>query len=187
MKSFDKNQNLFSILLLIIAIFYFFNILIFHVNFNQLISIKGLLINYDGGFIRRGLLGEIITSLSLNFNFEIKNIFTIFHILNYLIFFYLNYLLFNMFRKNFLFYFFIFSPLYFFYPLIAVTTKFAEFIINREVYIITFFLIYTYLCLNIRNRNINLLIGIAIVIFLSFLYELTILCFPFFFTTQTCE
>ena len=182
MKSFDKNQNLFSILLLIIAIFYFFNILIFHVNFNQLISIKGLLINYDGGFIRRGLLGEIITSLSLNFNFEIKNIFTIFHILNYLIFFYLNYLLFNMFRKNFLFYFFIFSPLYFFYPLIAVTTKFAEFIINREVYIITFFLIYTYLCLNIRNRNINLLIGIAIVIFLSFLYELTILCFPFFFT-----
>ena len=182
MKLFDKNQNLFSILLLMVAILYFFNILIFHVNFNELISIKGLLINYDGGFIRRGLLGEIITSLSLNFNFEIKNIFTFFHIFNYLIFFYLNYLLLNIFRKNFLFYFFIFSPLYFFYPLIAVTTKFAEFIIQREIYVITFFLIYTYLCLNIRNRNINFLIGITILIFLSFLYELTILCFPFFFT-----
>ncbi len=182
MKLLDKNQNLFSVLLLIVSILYFFNILIFHVNFDELIGTKGLLINYDGGFIRRGLLGEIITSLSLSFNFEIKNIFTFLHISNYLIFFYLNYLLFNFFKKNFLFYFFIFSPLYFFYPLIAVTTKFAEHIIQREIYVITFFLIYTYLCLKIQNRNINFLIGIILLTFLTFLYELTILCFPFFFT-----
>ena len=182
MKLFDKNQNLFHVLLLIVVILYFFNILVFHINFNELIGTKGLRINYDGGFVRRGLLGEIITSLSLNFNFEIKNVFTFLHISNYLIFFYLNYLLFNIFKKNFLFYFFIFSPLYFFYPLIAVTTKFAEHVIQREIYVITFFLIYTFLCLKIHNRNINFLIGIIFLTFLTFLYELTILCFPFFFT-----
>ena len=182
MKLFDKYQNLFPVLLLFVAILYFFNILIFHMNFNDLIGIKGLLVNYDGGFIRRGLLGEVITSISLSFNYEIKNIFTFLHISNYLIFFYLNYLLFNKFKKNFLFYFFIFSPLYFFYPLIAVTTKFAEHIIQREVYVITFFLTYTYLCLKVQNRNINFIIGIIFLIVLSFLYELTILCFPFFFT-----
>ena len=53
--------------------------------------IKGLLINYDGGFIRRGLLGELITSLSINFNFDIRNIFTFFHIINYLAFFLLKF------------------------------------------------------------------------------------------------
>ncbi len=182
MKLFDKYQNLFPVLLLFVAILYFFNILIFHMNFNDLIGTKGLLVNYDGGFIRRGLLGEVITSISLSFNYEIKNIFTFFHISNYLIFFYLNYLLLNKFKKNFLFYFFIFSPLYFFYPLIAVTTKFAEHIIQREVYVITFFLTYTYLCLKVQNRNINFIIGVIFLIVLSFLYELTILCFPFFFT-----
>ena len=72
MKLFDKNTNLFLASLLLVASIYFFNILIFHVNFSELISIKGLLINYDGGFIRRGLLGEVITSLSINFNFDIR-------------------------------------------------------------------------------------------------------------------
>ena len=182
MKLFDKNMNLFLASLLLVASIYFFNILIFHVNFSELISIKGLLINYDGGFIRRGLLGEVITSLSINFNFEIKNIFTFFHIINYLAFFYLNFLLFREFKKNFLFYFFIFSPLYFLYPLVSVTTKYAEIIIQREIYLLTFFLIYAYICLKIKNRNIVYFSGLIFLVFLTFLYELTILCFPFFFT-----
>ncbi len=182
MKITNNKINLFSAILLFISFVYLFNIFIFHFNFNELIGIKGLLINYDGGFIRRGLLGEIITSLSLNYGFEIKNIFTSIHLINYIIFFYLNFLLFKQFEKNFSFYFFIFSPLYFFYPLIAITTKYAEHIIQRESYLITFFLIFIIMCLKIKNRNFVFFSGILILLFLSFLYELTILCFPFFLT-----
>ena len=126
--------------MLAISSIYFFNILIFHLNFNELIGIKGLLVNYDGGFIRRGLLGEIITSLSIDYAFELKNLFTFFHSINYIIFFFFNYLLFNQFKRNFLFYFFICSPIYLFYPLVAITTKYAEHIIQREAYLLTIFL-----------------------------------------------
>jgi len=80
MKITNNKINLFSVILLFISFVYLFNIFIFHFNFNELIGIKGLLINYDGGFIRRGLLGEIITSLSLNYGFEIKNIFQQVHL-----------------------------------------------------------------------------------------------------------
>ena len=59
MKITNNKINLFSVILLFISFVYLFNIFIFHFNFNELIGIKGLLINYDGGFIRRGLLGEI--------------------------------------------------------------------------------------------------------------------------------
>lgn len=88
MKTSNNKINFYFIILLTILIVYLFNILVFHINFDELIGVKGLLVNYDGGFIRRGLLGEIITSLSLNFSFPIKNIFTLLHLINYILFFF---------------------------------------------------------------------------------------------------
>jgi hypothetical protein len=182
MKIINYNINLYLIIMLAISSIYFFNILIFHLNFNELIGIKGLLVNYDGGFIRRGLLGEIITSLSIDYAFELKNLFTFFHSINYIIFFFFNYLLFNQFKRNFLFYFFICSPIYLFYPLVAITTKYAEHIIQREAYLLTIFLSFVIFCLKFKNRNFVFIIGLTSIFFVTFLYELTVLCFPFFFT-----
>jgi hypothetical protein len=182
MKTSNNKINFYFIILLTILIVYLFNILVFHINFDELIGVKGLLVNYDGGFIRRGLLGEIITSLSLNFSFPIKNIFTLLHLINYILFFFFNYYLFKKFKKNFLFYFFIFSPIYLFYPLVAITTKYAEHIIQREAYILTIFLSLVILGLNFKNRNLVLVLSLITIIFSTFLYELTILCYPFFFT-----
>ena len=120
--------DLFAYILFFFLVLYFFNIFVIHQNFEEVGSAKLLLLNYDGGFVRRALLGEIVNSISLFLDINFKNVFLIIHIINYLIFFYLNYFFFKKFKKNYVFYFFIFSPLYFFYPLIAVTTKFAEFI-----------------------------------------------------------
>ncbi|MBD1146841.1 hypothetical protein IDH09_03745 [Pelagibacterales bacterium SAG-MED28] len=182
MKITNYNINPYLIILLSIFGIYLFNIFVFYSNFYELIGIKGLLVNYDGGFIRRGLLGEIITSLSLNFSFKIKDLFTFFHCANYILFFYLNYILFNKFKKNFLFYFFIFSPIYFFYPLVAVTTKYAEHVIQREAYLLTIFISFIIFCTKVKNRKFVFGFGITSLLFSTLLYELTILCFPFFFT-----
>ena len=44
------------------------------------------IINYEGGFIRRGLLGEISIGLSKFFDLNIKYIFFIIHLFAYLLF-----------------------------------------------------------------------------------------------------
>ena len=100
--------DLFAYILFFFLVLYFFNIFVIHQNFEKLISLKLLLLNYDGGFIRRALLGEIVTNVSSFLNVNFKYIFLLIHVINYSIFFYLNYLFFKKFKKNYIFYFFVF-------------------------------------------------------------------------------
>ena len=94
------------------------------------------IINYEGGFIRRGLLGEISIGLSKFFNLNIKYIFFIIHLFAYLLFHLLFYKFFSKFKKNYVFYLLCFSPLVFLYP-IATFEAFAR----KEIFYITFFFI----------------------------------------------
>ncbi len=174
--------DLFTCILFFFFILYIFNIFIIHQNFEDLISIKILLINYDGGFIRRGLLGEFITKFSLVIDLSLKDAFLLLHIANYLIFFFLNYLFFKKFKKNYIFYFFVFSPLYLTFTLGDVSSPYAEFLIQREVYLITFFLFFCYLIDQSKKRIVIYFTGLIGIILMSFLYELTIFTYPFFFT-----
>lgn len=178
-----KKINIFTVLLFFFSILYFYNLILIYQNFYNLNTTGLILINYDGGFLRRALLGEIITSISLFLNFKIENVFIVIYILNYSLFFYLNYLFFKEFKKNYIFYFFIFSPIYFTFSLGDVSSIYAEFLIQREVFLITFFLFYCYICKNSNNRLKVYVIGLSGVSLLTFLYELTIFCYPFFFYT----
>ena len=177
-----KKIDLFACILFFFLILYFFNIFLIHYNFEEVGSAKLLLLNYDGGFVRRALLGEIVTSVSLFFNVNFKYIFLLIHIVNYLIFFYLNYFFFKKFKKNYIFYFFIFSPLYLTFSLGIISSPYAEFLIQREVYLINFFLFFCYLIERSKNRVSIYFIGLVGITIMSFIYELTILTYPFFFT-----
>ena len=174
--------DLFTCILFFFFALYIFNIFIIHQNFDKLISVKILLLNYDGGFIRRGLLGEFITKISLFFDLSLKNVFFLLHIINYSIFFLLNYLFFKRFKKNYVFYFFVFSPIYLTFTLGDVSSPYAEFLIQRESYLITFFLFFCYLVVQSNKRMTTYFIGLIGIIIMSFLYELTIFTYPFFFT-----
>ena len=57
--------DLFAYILFFFLVLYFFNIFVIHQNFEEVGSAKLLLLNYDGGFVRRALLGEIVNSISL--------------------------------------------------------------------------------------------------------------------------
>ena len=107
------------------------------------------IINYEGGYIRRGLLGEISINLSNFLNLNIKYIFLLIHSSIYLIFHLLFYKFFHQFMKNYVFYIFCFSPLVFLYP-IATFEAFAR----KEIFYITFFLLNCFLLIKIKNRNI---------------------------------
>ena len=173
--------NTFNSLLFFFSTIYLINLIFIYKNFYTLNTTGLLLINYDGGFLRRALFGEVVTSLSLFFNFKIQNVFIFFYFINYIIFFYLNYFFLKNFKKNYIFYFFIFSPIYLTFPLSDVSSKYAEFLIQREVFLITFFLFFCYLCKKINRRLTVYYSGLTIILISTFIYELTILCYPFFF------
>ena len=71
--------------LIIGCIFY----LTFHISeFPNKYTFTDWLINYEGGFVRRGLLGQIIFNLSKFLNFQIKFIMLFFQIAIYSIYFF---------------------------------------------------------------------------------------------------
>ena len=94
------------------------------------------LINYQNGFVRRGLIGEgiYLISLILNNNLQIAFILGISFIV--LFYYYLNYQLIKNIKHNFITYFIIFSPL--FYLFFVVISKIG---IKKELILYTFYLL----------------------------------------------
>ena len=117
------------------------------------------LINYQGGFTRRGLVGEILVQINTFLNFEIKNLIFIFEII--LLFTYYFHLI-NFFKKiefSPIIILIIFSPLGFLFPVTE-----TEAIARKEVLLFCLYLFYLGSILN-RNQKITyliLLIGLPI-------------------------
>ncbi len=95
------------------------------------------LINYQNGFVRRGLIGEFIFNLSKVFknNIQISYILVLSVILSF--FYYSSYSLVQRIKFNFLTYFIIFSPLFYFF--IIVISKVG---IRKEIVLFVFYLFY---------------------------------------------
>ena len=133
------------------------------------------IINYEGGYIRRGLLGEISINLSNFLDLNIKYVFLLIHLFIYLLFHLIFYKFFITFKKNYVFYLLCFSPLVFLYP-IATFEAFAR----KEIFYITFFLINCYLLIKINNRNI-VFFSTNLLVILSYLIHESALFFLIFF------
>ena len=177
-----KADYFFLFIFLLICLFYFVNLLSAHIYLENSGLFKPLLSNYSGGFVRRGLLGEIVTELSFKLQINIKFIFFLFFFLAYFIFLFYFYKILKNLEKNAIFFFFIFSPLGFIYPLTNFETYvFGEYLLFKEIFVISFFIYYSELCKNSNNNNNKLIAGTIGLIILTFIYELTIFFYPFFF------
>ena len=78
--------------------------------------------------------------------------------------------------------FFILSPLGFIYPLTNFeATIFGELFLLKEIFVMSFFIYYSEFCKNSNDNNNKLIVGTIGLIVLTFIYELTILFYPFFF------
>ena len=132
-----NNKILLTYFLYLILGFVFF--LTFHLNeFPIKYTFTDWLINYEGGFVRRGLLGQIVFELSKLLNIQIKFLILIFQISIYLIYFLLFFLLLSKRETNFFWLLIIFSPISFLYPMAEL-----EALGRKDIFVITSFLIFS--------------------------------------------
>lgn len=172
MKSINFNfyLKIYLCTLLVFASFFFFQ------KYNNFVewTISEWLINYQGGFTRRGLLGEIIFQFSNIFFTTFRETILFFQILTYAYFFYLIYNFLKNTNKHLMIVFAIFSPLFVIYPITEV-----EVLGRKEIFIFISFLltaeIFSQKKITIRHYfyfslilTITCLIWEGILIYLSF-------------------
>jgi len=160
-----NNKILLTYFLYLILGFVFF--LTFHLNeFPIKYTFTDWLINYEGGFVRRGLLGQIVFELSKLLNIQIKFLILIFQISIYLIYFILFFLLLSKRETNFFWLLIIFSPISFLYPMAEL-----EALGRKDIFVITSFLIFS--IINYRSFSSLLFSFIFIFTLSCLIHEIT--------------
>ena len=178
-----KNYTLNFYLKIYLIILYLFAVFFFFQKYNNYVewTISEWLINYQGGFTRRGLIGEIIFQISKLSSLTIRETILTFQITTYLLYFYLLYKFLKDTTNNILFIFAIFSPLFVIYPIAEV-----EVLGRKEIFIYVSFLLVVniFSIKNIQNRHyfyfsiilmISCLIWEGFVIYISYFIFILIL------------
>ena len=178
-----KNYTLNFYLKIYLTILYLFAVFFFFQKYNNYVewTISEWLINYQGGFTRRGLIGEIVFQISKLSSLTIRETILTFQITTYLLYFYLLYKFLKDTNNNILFIFAIFSPLFVIYPIAEV-----EVLGRKEIFIYVSFLLVVniFSIKNIQNRHyfyfsiilmISCLIWEGFVIYISYFIFILIL------------
>ena len=145
------------------------------------------LINYQNGFVRRGLIGELIYLLSTLFNENIQVAFFIIISIICILFYFLNYYFIKDIKLNFIYWLIIFSPL--FYLFFVVVSKVG---INREIIFYIYYLLYL---IHLSQKKFTLknnwkfiyLYPILLLIHEGMFFYLPYIIFPLFFVTKKKE
>lgn len=165
MKYIKKNFNLilknYILFILILTIFYL-SVLNPVKTYNAMAE---WVINYQGGFVRRGLIGELVFKLSNLLNLNLRFTFFILQSILYIIYYYLIYDLLKKLKYDFFFLLAILSPLFIIFPIAEL-----EAIGRKEVLI--FIILLTSINLYFRFLNNNL-----IIFFISIFFPIIILTF----------
>ena len=178
-----KNYTLNFYLKIYLIILYLFAVFFFFQKYNNYVewTISEWLINYQGGFTRRGLIGEIVFQISKLSSLTIRETIFTFQITTYLLYFYLLYKFLKDTNNNILFIFAIFSPLFVIYPIAEV-----EVLGRKEIFIYVSFLLVVniFSIKNIQKRHyfyfsiilmISCLIWEGFVIYISYFIFILIL------------
>ena len=138
-------------------------------------TISEWLINYQGGFTRRGLIGEIIFQLSKIFSLTIRELILIFQLTTYLIYYVLVYKFLKNINKNIILVFAIFSPLFIIYPISEV-----EVLARKEIFVFISFLLIVNILELPKIKNIHFLYFSLILTIVTLIWEGIIFYLPFF-------
>ena len=166
-----KNFLLFIIFSIIFAIFFLY---IKH-NVGNDSSVSEWLINYNGGFTRRGLGGEIAIMIANLFDFSLRQsiffIQSLFHV-SYLV---LVFLYLKNLKVNIIQLFAIYAPLFILYPISEI-----EALGRKEIILFLSFLIALFLCDNKNSKKYINIYCFFILPIVCLIYEQIVLFFPFF-------
>jgi hypothetical protein len=169
-----KNFNLFKI-----YIIFLFTLSSFYLSAVYLSTVNNAMsewvINYGGGFVRRGLIGEIIFQLSTFFKITLREGFLILQILLYFFYYLIIYWLLSNFKKNFIVYLAIFSPVFYSFGLYEL-----EALGRKEILMYIFFSYNFYLFYKYKNINLNYIFTFLSLIILILNHESVIFYYLFY-------
>ena len=140
-------------------------------------TISEWLINYTGGFTKRGLIGQICIWFAENLNSNLRFVIFIFQSIILFVYFSLLFIFINNFKDNKIFLLSIFVPIFILYPVAEI-----EVLARKELFVFSFFLIYLLIkTIAIKSVFIFLFLPVTILIwepvvfFLPFLIALEII------------
>lgn len=166
-----KNKGITALIFYLVLVFYFYNFFISKYcidNFLSNYAISDLLINYEGGFIRRGLLGAIYFFFSKNYNFSIVNLIHYSFVFLYFIYLFTYFFFIKELTKNnfIILIFIIISPLGILYPIYEL-----ESLLRKEVFLYISFLIFLILLEKQLNEKIYIIYLNIIFPIIIFIHE----------------
>ena len=170
----NKYKNLYIIILFIFSVFYLYQK---HLVGNDS-TISEWIINYEGGFTKRGLIGQIVIYLSNLFDLNLRSSILIFQIFIIGVYYLLLINFLKNLRLNKLILLGIFSPIFILYPVAEI-----EVLGRKEVFIFSFFLSYLFL----KNNDQKILYKIFILPLLILIWEPVIFFFIFWFIIDYLE
>ena len=137
-------------------------------------SLSDWLINYEGGFVRRGLIGELITNFSSILSLKLRDSILIFQLVFFLSYYFLIILFCKNLVQNRLVILAIFSPIFILYPVAEI-----EALGRKELIIFTIFL--SYLFFDIKNFKVQLTYKLLLLPISILTWEPVIFFFSFIF------
>jgi len=172
------NKILLLLLTIITLNYFFFN---YRLIFRQNAYIAAdWLINYQGGFVRRGLFGEIFFFLSNNLNISIL---TITYLVSSFLFFFFIFIYYQCIKKNLKFNFLL---LYLFLPSTLLFTFFDPLAIGRkESLVLLFISLYNFFLIkNLNSKFITQLILCALILIITLSHEIMFFYTPYLFAIK---
>ena len=137
-------------------------------------TVSEWLINYQGGFTKRGLIGEICFQIAMLFDLSLRFVIFLFQSFIYLIFLILIYRFFRNISTNLIVILSIFTPIFLLYPIAEI-----EVLARKETFVFIGLLIF----LNISNFNYSSNLPLYYIFFIlpiiCLIYEPVVFFFPF--------
>ena len=170
----NKYINLYILILFIFSIFYLHG----KYNVGNDSTVSEWLINYEGGFVKRGLIGQIAINISELLNYSLRQSILYFQIFSIGIYYLLLINLFKSVKFNKIILLSIFTPIFLLYPVAEI-----EVLGRKEIIIFSFYLIYLTLN-NFRQKNY---FRIFLLPLLMFIWEPVIFFFIFWLIVDHME
>ena len=169
-----KYLILYILILFIFSIFYLYG----KHNVGNDSTVSEWVINYEGGFTKRGLIGQIVIHISEFFNYSLRQSILFFQIFSIGIYYLLLINFFQIIKFNKIILLSIFTPIFLLYPVAEI-----EVLGRKEIIIFSFFLIYLTLN-NFRQKNY---FRIFLLPLLMFIWEPVIFFFIFWLIVDYIE
>ena len=170
----NKFKSYFKLYLSLLLLFGIFFLYEKHIIGNDS-TISEWMINYQGGFTKRGVIGEICFQIAQFFNIKLRFIIFLFQSIIYSVYIIMIFQYLKNIKINYLILFVIFSPIFILYPVAEI-----EVLARKELFIFIGFLLFLNFSSSRYKDNVSLLYNFIVLPILCLIWEPVIFFFPFF-------